>query len=81
MQVVIGKTKAQRQADSKSSAKASKMRCVSLPEEPIPEKDPRGTYSEPIPTPSGFVSFLILLYIRLYCRSSILWVFFSFLFN
>lgn len=62
MQVIVGKTKAQRQAESKSSVKLSKMRCVSLPEEPIPEKDPRGTFSEPIQSATGFVSFLIIVY-------------------
>lgn len=68
MQVVIGKTKAQRQADSKSSSKTSKMRCVSLPEQPIPENDPRATFSEPIQSTTGFVSFLITVYWHLYLK-------------
>lgn len=69
MQVIVGKTKAQRQADSKSSVKASKVRCVSLPEEPIPAKDPRATFSEPIQSPTGFVSFLIIVNWHLDARS------------
>ncbi len=66
MQVIIGKTKAQRQAESKGSVKASKVRCVSLPEEPIPAKDPRATHSEPIQSATGFVSFLIIVYCLAY---------------
>lgn len=59
MQVITGKPKAQRLAESKSSVKASKVRCVSLPEEPISSKDPRATISEPIRSTTGFVSGLI----------------------
>ncbi|XP_037048036.1 piezo-type mechanosensitive ion channel component isoform X2 [Bradysia coprophila] len=53
-EVIVGKTKAQRQAAS--SAKALKLRCVSLPEEPTHTKDPRATHSEPIHSASGLVT-------------------------
>lgn len=75
MQVIVGKTKAQRLAESKSNVKLSKARCVSLPEEPIPEKDPRGTFSEPIQSATGFVSFLIIVYWHIYYRRSFLCIF------
>lgn len=69
MQVIVGKMKAQRQAESKSRVNTSKSRSISLPEEPTPEKDPRATFSEPIQSSAGFVSFLNYC-ILAYCKEA-----------
>lgn len=66
-QVIVGKTKAQRQAEPR--AKSLKLRCVSLPEEPTHTTDPRATHSEPIRSADGLVSFLIIVIIGIYLEA------------